>query len=80
MQTTANYSFKKPEDNENFDQQAHANWNMDQIDTQIKARETAITGHTTASMPHLFADGGVTYRWGLSVIDGIVSMVYEEAV
>ncbi len=35
MQTTGNYNLKKPEDNEYFDQQAHANWNMDLIDAAL---------------------------------------------
>ena len=35
MQYTTNYGFKKPEDNEAFDQQAHANYNMDAIDTAL---------------------------------------------
>lgn len=35
MQYTTNYSFKKPEDNEAFDQQNHANWNIDQIDAAL---------------------------------------------
>lgn len=35
MQITPNYGFKKPEDNEIFDQQAHANANMDLIDTAL---------------------------------------------
>lgn len=35
MQTTTNYGLKKPENNEYFDQQNHANWNMDQIDSAL---------------------------------------------
>jgi hypothetical protein len=35
VQYTPNYNFKKPEDNEYFDQQLHANANMDAIDTAL---------------------------------------------
>ena len=34
--------------------------------------------HLTSTMPHIFVDGGKTYRWGLAVIGGVVNMVYEE--
>lgn len=52
MQNTANYGFKKPEDHEAFDQQNHANWNMDQIDTQIKNRADELSAHLAENMPH----------------------------
>lgn|GEM_PF-6182448 len=41
MQQTANYGFLKPEDNESFDQQLHANANMDSIDAELKAQSDA---------------------------------------
>jgi len=49
LQKTANYEFLKPEDNELFDQQAHANANMDAIDAEIKARADAIAAHLAES-------------------------------
>lgn len=35
MQTTTNYGLKKPEDNEVFDQQEHANYNMETVDAAL---------------------------------------------
>jgi hypothetical protein len=37
-----------------------------------------LMAHLAAAMPHIFTDGETTYRWGLTVIDGVVNMVYEE--
>ncbi len=39
-----------------------------------------LASHLAETMPHKFVDGGITYRWGLAVIDGVVNMVYEEVV
>lgn len=80
MQQTVNYGFLKPEDNEAFDQQAHANTNMDAIDTEMKARSDGLAAHLADTMPHRFTGGGTTYRWGLAVIGGVVNMIYEEVV
>lgn len=41
---------------------------------------SGFNGHLLDDMPHLFMAGGKSYRWGLSVIDGVVNMVYEEVV
>jgi len=38
----------------------------------------AINNHVTAEMPHQFTVNGVTYRWGLAVINGVVNVLYEE--
>ncbi|MFX4261048.1 phage tail protein [Pelotomaculum propionicicum] len=53
MQQTANYGFLKPEDNEAFDEQAHANTNMDAIDTQIKTRADDHAAHLADNVPHI---------------------------
>lgn len=58
MLQTANYGFLKPEDNENFDQQAHANQNMDSIDAAIKAREDAHAAHLADYAQQLCAFNG----------------------
>lgn len=39
-----------------------------------------VAAHSAETMPHKFVDGATTYRWGLSVIGGVVNMVYEEVV
>ena len=36
-----------------------------------------LTGHLDDELPHKFVDGGVTYKWGLKVIGGVVNFVYE---
>lgn len=40
----------------------------------------AILDHKNAAMPHMFTDGEVEFRWGLSAIDGVVYFNYEEVV
>lgn len=44
------------------------------------AINVGISAHLKDSMPHLFIDGETVYRWGLAVIDGVLSMIYEEVV
>jgi hypothetical protein len=46
----------------------------------LRPTEKEFDAHLAETMPHRFVDGGVTYRWGLAVIDGVVNMVYEEVV
>jgi hypothetical protein len=52
MRLTSNYNLKKPEDHEAFDQQAHANANMDVIDAGLKANADAIAAHQAEIAPH----------------------------
>jgi hypothetical protein len=40
----------------------------------------AIYDHRYATMPHHFMDGPTEFRWGLSVVDGVVMFNYEEVV
>ncbi|AOT70694.1 hypothetical protein [Geosporobacter ferrireducens] len=46
---------------------------MEQLSNEVAA-------HKAETMPHRFVDNGTTYRWGLSVANGIVMFNYEEAV
>jgi hypothetical protein len=39
-----------------------------------------ILDHKNATMPHIFVDGETTYRWGLSVVAGVLTFDYEEVV
>lgn len=36
--------------------------------------------HLADTMPHRFVDAGKTYRYGLSVVNGVVTMNYEEVI
>ena len=36
--------------------------------------------HKAETMPHRFVSNGTTYRWGLTVIGGVVNMTYEEVI
>lgn len=46
----------------------------------VKGNADAIVAHLADTMPHKFTDGVTTYRWGLSVVDGVVAFNYEEVV
>ena len=39
-----------------------------------------LVAHKADTMPHRFVSDGVTYRWGLTIIGGVVNMTYEEVV
>lgn len=82
MQTTTNYALKKPEDNEVFDQQNHANWNMDQIDMQMKrvddkannSLQVGENNKTTQEVKTLFIDTD-TRRVEVTRTDGQVASI-----
>jgi len=44
------------------------------------ASQQDLTAHLADTMPHKFTDGATTYRWGLSVVGGVVMFNYEEVV
>ncbi|WP_019851526.1 hypothetical protein [Desulfitobacterium sp. PCE1] len=44
------------------------------------AVNNALVAHMAESMPHKFADSGVTYRYGWKVVSGELRFVYEEVV
>jgi hypothetical protein len=50
---------------------------LDEVLEQIEDG-SQLEEHLSSSMPHIFADGGNQYRWGLSVVNGVVRMNYEE--
>jgi hypothetical protein len=50
---------------------------LSNLPTEIKQR---LSGHLNSNLPHLFTDGDTTYRWGLSVENGVVMFNYEEVV
>lgn len=39
-----------------------------------------VDDHISGSMPHIFIDGETTYRYGFSVVDGVLTFNYEEAI
>lgn len=75
---TPNLGLKKPLGNETVSRAAY-NENLDLLDTNA-AKASDVAAHLADTMPHRFVDGGVTYRWGLAVINGVINMVYEEVV
>ncbi len=42
------------------------------------AKQSDLETHLSNAMPHRFVDGAKTYQWGLTVKNGIVTMIYEE--
>lgn len=48
--------------------------------TKEKANKEDLDSHLADSMPHLFTDGIKDYRYGFSVVDGIVTFNFEEVV
>jgi len=42
--------------------------------------QNELDAHLADTMPHKFTDGTTTYRWGLSVVNGVVMFNYEEVV
>lgn len=53
---------------------------MNAIQTQYSEADTDLDTHKDATMPHKFVDGATTYRWGLKVVTGVVTMEYEAVV
>jgi len=47
---------------------------LNTVTTQVTSN---LNNHLTDELPHRFIDGGVTYKWGLKVISGVVNFVYE---
>lgn len=77
-ENSPNLNIPLPLGNENVTRAAHRA-ELEAID-QNAAKASDLAAHLVETMPHRFTDGGVTYRWGLAVIDGVVNMVYEEVV
>jgi len=50
--------------------------NKDQIDVLSQN----VNSHLSDEMPHIYKDGTKTYRCGLKVVNGVVTMVYEEVI
>ncbi len=48
--------------------------------TEFDDLQAGVNAHLAETMPHEFKDGTKTYKWGLKVVDGVVTMVYEEVV
>jgi len=46
----------------------------------VKGVSDSLAEHQADTMPHRFVDGATTYKWGLSVVAGVVTMNYEEVV
>jgi hypothetical protein len=44
------------------------------------AEYDTVASHLTVSLPHIFSDGGTTYRYGFSVVEGVLTFNYEEAI
>lgn len=56
-----------------------ANW-WDAPVKSIQQLSDEQAAHLADTMPHRFTDGTTTYRWGLSVVNGVVMFNYEEVV
>jgi hypothetical protein len=46
----------------------------------LRPTEKEFDAHLAETMPHRFIDGATTYRWGLSVVSGVLTFNYEEVV
>lgn len=46
----------------------------------ITGLQQQVTSHLSENMPHQFIDGVKTYKWGLSVVNGVVMFNYEEVI
>lgn len=51
---------------------------VNQLYAEVNAIGQDVVSHKADEMPHIFKDGIKTYKWGLKVISGVVTMVYEE--
>lgn len=72
MDLTTNLSLKKPAQADNY--------NVDDFNDNMDTLDAELGGHVAAAMPHFFTDGVTTYRWGLSVVAGVITLNYEEVV
>ncbi len=75
---TPNLGLKKPLGNETVSRAAY-NENLDILD-EAAASADDLAAHLADTMPHKFTDGATAYRWGLSVVGGVVMFNYEEVV
>lgn len=71
-----NLNIPLPLGNENVNRANHRA-ELEAID-QNAAKKADVDDHKADTMPHKFVDGDTTYRWGLKVVNGVVTMVYEE--
>ncbi|WP_042348238.1 hypothetical protein [Bacillus massiliigorillae] len=47
---------------------------------EVNTVDSALTSHKNDYLPHKFIDGATTYRYGFSVINGVLTFNYEEVV
>lgn len=57
------------------------------LETEDKTMSGAINevknemkGHVIDPMPHMYVDGGKTYRWGFRTVNGEPQIIYEEVI
>ena len=50
------------------------------VEWNNKVGQTEFDTHKSENMPHRFVDGVTIYRWGLSVVNGVIYFNYEEVV
>lgn len=77
-ENSPNLNIPLPLGNENVTRAAHRA-ELEAID-QNAAKASDVAAHLAETMPHKFVDGATTYRWGLSVVGGVVMFNYEEVV
>ena len=53
---------------------------VNQLYAEVNAIGQDVGAHKADEMPHIYKDGTKTYRWGLKVVNGVVTMVYEEVI
>ena len=47
---------------------------------EVDTVQESLDAHLSDDMPHKFIDGTKTYKWGLSVVNGVVTFNYEEVI
>jgi len=59
----------------------HEHGGADEINLEdLPGESAAHKTHLSENMPHRFVDGVTIYRWGLSVVNGVIYFNYEEVV
>lgn len=53
---------------------------LETVDGSLEGNADAIANHSIDLMPHQFTDGVTIYRWGLSMVDGVLTFNYEEVI
>lgn len=48
------------------------------IEENTRVLKEDTDNHADSTLPHKFTDGGTTYRWGFSVVSGVLMFNYEE--